>query len=360
MILLALKLQNFHRVQDCYVKFPQSGLIYIYGLNQDVETADSNGSGKSLVVLDGIAYALFGKTVRPIRKPKLKFHGEPLSIIMFKKDKIKYCVKRKRFLGKTILYLKVNDGKYKKIQQDKLEEIYGFNFDTFMMSVLSRYDERSKFLFVQKHRIKKLIFDILGVENIHKLSEEFRTKIVELNSEIDVYNNSKSKINGKLDFIKETLKLTRLKKTKGFDRTTAANELEKLSKKIDLVSKKITVIESKKSKIKEEISENTISLRVILTSVNDFKSKILNMKSLKSGVRCDRCYGIILDDNKEAYIEKIEKKIRNLEIKHPYLMQSPEMDAILARFSKKVAKLLEEFKKPLEQKKKRAPVVVPL
>ena len=61
-----------------------------------------------------------------------------------------------------------------------------------------------------------------------------------------------------------------------------------------------------------------------------------------------------------AEIEKVAKKRVDLEIKHPYLMQSPEMDATLARFSKKAAQLLEEFKKPLEQKKKQAPVVVPL
>lgn len=63
MKLKVLTLQNFLSIKSAELSLDNKGLVMIQGVNCDDKNFDNNGSGKSSII-EGVVYALFGKTVR--------------------------------------------------------------------------------------------------------------------------------------------------------------------------------------------------------------------------------------------------------------------------------------------------------
>lgn len=56
-----IELRNFMSFREAELEYPESGLVLVEGRNEDSETADSNWSGKTNLVVEALVWALFGQ-----------------------------------------------------------------------------------------------------------------------------------------------------------------------------------------------------------------------------------------------------------------------------------------------------------
>ena len=135
-----ITIENFGTIEHITLALNTPGMILITGLNKDAPKADSNGAGKSLL-LDAICWCLWGETVRGLTTDSVirRQVGKDCAVTLkFSDGDTKYIVSRHR---KDTRIDKPNDlrlfingvEKTKKMKnlQENINQIVGFDFDTF-------------------------------------------------------------------------------------------------------------------------------------------------------------------------------------------------------------------------------------
>ena len=66
-----IKIENFLSIKEAEIDFEDfSELVRVVGINNDTKPKSSNGAGKSSII-EAIAFALFGKTIRKTTEKSL-------------------------------------------------------------------------------------------------------------------------------------------------------------------------------------------------------------------------------------------------------------------------------------------------
>jgi len=124
---------------------PEKGLTAIVGMNKDSPGSQSNGSGKSALTCDALAFALFGKTLRGIDGDaviRLGAEADGCEVwVELEQDGHTIKIVRRRKGGKTILKLFTpteGDVSFDRVKdvQGQIEQLLGFDFNVFTQTVV--------------------------------------------------------------------------------------------------------------------------------------------------------------------------------------------------------------------------------
>ena len=142
---LSINIESFCSIGSASVQLAEQGLVVVAGRNLDAEAANSNGSGKSTVVVDSICWALFGKTTKggpaDAVTPGGKGKGTRVSLT-FESGGHTYIVSRHRkhptHANRLIIEQDGQDiSKATADDSEKLlQSILGITFDTFLYTTI--------------------------------------------------------------------------------------------------------------------------------------------------------------------------------------------------------------------------------
>ena len=218
MKLNSIRIQNFLSIGDATINFEDfSELVRVVGVNNDTKPKSSNGAGKSSVI-EAIAFALFGKTIRKTTEKSLKnthTKGKCKVTLTVNDNVVIERVKKPPMLKVTV------DGEPCTCEgvnatQKYLESFLNTNSSVFLASIVFGQGNATNFLTASAEEKRNIIQNFLSVSELFKE----RGKIKSLKSH---HNNNKKVANTLLD--DANTKLVSLKARK--------KELIKMCKEVD-------------------------------------------------------------------------------------------------------------------------------
>jgi len=232
-----ISIQNFLSVgNECLKLNFKSGISLITGVNKDKDS--KNGCGKT-TILDALYWAIFGNTIRDIKKDKIVHdHSKEtcsvdleFDIIGLDGSVVEYKIERTLNPSKVHLYKKEVDTTYSTIQKtdEAILELMGANEELFRNSVIMSLDNTLPFMAQKKVEKRKFIEGILQI-NI------FSDMLLKVRSD---YNENKK------NFEILTNKFTEKQKTISFFEEQKRKNEEIKKQKIEILQNKIKENEEK-------------------------------------------------------------------------------------------------------------------
>lgn len=272
MNLTKIKIQNYKRIGSEPVIFEiKKGLNLI--------RSEVNGTGKT-TLLSAITFLLWGKNGDTKGNTKTTLSTNELVNDINKKDLLVegyfdngYIIRRG--LKPSIFEIidetgnNLADRSSKTIDQDFLEnELLGYNYDTFMSTIFLNSKPNSiPFIYMSNTQRKEYIEKVLDLRVIHYLNESLKTKISNNKNEITDCNKSIELYKENLNVLSTELNNQKLAQEKQrieiqqFE-TNRENLIRDNLNNISLVREKITELEEKNNKLRETISEGTLSKQI--------------------------------------------------------------------------------------------------
>jgi DNA repair exonuclease SbcCD ATPase subunit len=197
-----VKFENFGPFVDATFQMSDLGLVLVQGENQLSGSADSNGSGKSML-LEGPTWCLFGKTVRGISSDEVvnnKFGPTPGKNCMVRillttggghiggGEDIEVTRYRKHKTGKNNVELRINGvdktlGTAKETEKLICDTI-GMDFDTFVRTVYFDGQRIAAFPTLTDKEVKAIFERVLGLDNLVKVAEVIKKRKTAVLTEI--------------------------------------------------------------------------------------------------------------------------------------------------------------------------------
>lgn len=182
-----IAIENFGTIENVKLVLNTPGMILITGQNRDAPKADSNGSGKSLL-LDAICWCLWGETVRGLTTDDVvrRQAGKDCAVRLTIKDSdTTYIVSRHRKDSRIdkpndlrLFINGVEKGKKMKNLQEIIDGIIGFDFGTFCammpgagVSAASLTDTKIKELLEKLLQTEQLSIAYAAARDRHKALE---------------------------------------------------------------------------------------------------------------------------------------------------------------------------------------------
>lgn len=172
-----LQIHNFLTIQDAQLNLDDRGLQLIQGVNNEDESASSNGAGKSSIV-DAICWSLFGTTARDVSGDSvvnLKASKDCFVEIVIVNGAQSYVVTRyrKHATFKNSLQLKTPEGLSltkgtDKETQKEVEKILGCSLEVFMAAVYSGQEVMPDLPKMKDRELKTLIEEAAGLQRIEQ------------------------------------------------------------------------------------------------------------------------------------------------------------------------------------------------
>jgi len=333
----------------------------------------SNGAGKSSIQ-EIITYALYGKTVK--RPEKLgandvvhnKIKRDAKVELIFDNFKIVRIRKEGGNDKKNSLRLwESSNGTWDKTTeitqgtmattQEKIESIIGLSYEAFVNISIFTDDQRACFLECDNKQKKEIVENMLALgayrgwfDNAKSLRKEIKTKIDIKSKEYSLLLNNKDEATRRLNLTKEKEKNWKENKKKELEDLTAncnkfinllgktdngaailayqkaqekikeineslpTKEKEKndLNTKIDLAKSKENEVKNEAQKIADEYREVSNNSKILVTQRNAKEEEIKKLKSNEIGAKCDKCKGLIEEENINDYIKELQNEISKI------------------------------------------------
>lgn len=339
----------FRKLNYCFSK-ATSKVVFIKGLNHD-KGFDSNGSGKSML-FDIITWVLYDETYRGVSKDKMlridRKDGivkSGYAIFYFKlvSDGETYWVKRTRGTTNSVRYGTLTGTKRKHAKTShrtadinkKIIELVGLDYDLFC-SIAYLGAGQENFLSCTPGKRLNLFSSLMGsglketndvVEDVKRRWTEYSNKAKELRSQMQVYTEEISAVDGRNLNKRKKIILSKIKKTEKaikqldiqisfFDRKRALdNEYRNLKISYDDWKETSKIVISKISKIKSEIVKLKRGRIVIDDKVVKLEETVKKRPSAVNRVRIrnDALKSLISTKNGlETIIEQLQSKVKHL------------------------------------------------
>ena len=199
-----IKIENFLSIEEAEIDFENfSELVQVVGVNQDTNPHSSNGAGKSSVI-EAIAFALFGKTIRKTTEKSIRnLHstGKCKVTLTVNDNVVIERVKKPPMLTVTVDGEKCTKEGINATQKF-LESFLNTNQSVFLASIVFGQGNATNFLTATAEEKRNIIQNFLSVSDLF----ENRNKIKALKSH---HNNAKKVCSTLLDEAND--KLTKLK-----------------------------------------------------------------------------------------------------------------------------------------------------
>tara|TARA_R110000765_G_scaffold75723_4_gene148434 strand:- start:357 stop:1970 length:1614 start_codon:yes stop_codon:yes gene_type:complete len=200
MKLNTIKIENFLSIEEAEVNFEDfSELVRVVGVNNDTNPKSSNGAGKSSII-EAIAFALFGKTIRKTNEKSLgNLHtkGKCRVTIRVNDNVVVERTKKPPMLkvmvdGKNCTKEGVNH------TQKYLESILNTNSSVFLASIVFGQGNSTNFLTASAEEKRNIIQNFLSVSELFKQRQYIKAIKSKNNNDKKVYSTLVDDANSKL------------------------------------------------------------------------------------------------------------------------------------------------------------------
>lgn len=288
------------------IKLYQTGVTFVSGENR--VDGGSNGSGKSVSVVDSIVYALFGKTTKKLKADEVinNINKKDCFVeISFNINEDNYIIRRYRkhnefgnelVIEKNGIVLANSD--QKRDAQKLIESIIKISFKSFVLSVVLSQEKVANFTEVDILERKRIIENLLMYDFISKYHKATKQIMRTIRPQIEKFN---SQYNDKNEVVK-TLTKNLEKYVEKFE-----NQIKEKKKRIEEL--KVKIEECKNLNLTEELENR-----------NELKSKEQEFISLNEKI--DSIYKYLNEINLKK--KKIQKEKKEKEEKLNNYLGNPE------------------------------------
>lgn len=315
-----ITLQNFLSVGEEPVSIEfRSGINIITGNNLD-KPDRQNGIGKSTLA-DGINFAIFGETLRPLPKKDLIVNnivgGTAAAQLTFKVETTKgsnsYKIVRTLNPNKVQFYEDDVD-----ITRDSIINttkhicsVLGASPSLFQNCVIMSVNNATSFMSKNKVEKRKFIEDIFGMEVFSKMTSVIRQEYLETKKEYDIGNARLEELTSAYDsYVQQQVKLEERKNEKRELYLTRKNNNEQEIKDIEDAISKINMVDVSTvtgtiDKLKQLDTKTETEITSKVESIADIKSNVtrLTEKCKEIGTKdstCPVCLRPIEEHDKEV------------------------------------------------------------
>lgn len=350
-----IDIENFMAVGKAHINLQQRGLLLIQGENEEDDSQNSNGAGKSTIA-DAISWCLFGVTARGISPANIvnrKAKKDCSVSVEINDDEQKYVVtryrKHKKFKN-SVQLVRVADGKEEsltggtdKLTQEKIEEVLGCSQEIFNASVYSAQEAQVDLPAMTDKQLKAIVEEAAGITRLQEAYKVAREKLREAKQQYELLIQNKGYEERSLSATKDDLEIARqqveahekrqrevVKDLEAEIEEKTASVREKAAalkgKKDDSIDEKIENIESnrkeqrdefrakqssKESEVAEVSSDHAraeAELKAEAAKARKLKSEIENSESL-IGQDCGECGKPYTEDDMEDVIAVRQKNL---------------------------------------------------
>ena len=329
-----LTIKNFLSVGDEPVVIDfNTGLNIITGVNKDKQDR-RNGVGKSTVA-DAIHYALFGTTIRDIKKDYIvnnitQTGCEVLLDLNITDNGIAshYVIVRKVSPSKCFLYQDDVDVTRDSIGNTTqyIEELIGSTSDVFQNCVIMSVNSTTPFMAKKKIDKRKFIEGILNLQVFSDMLSHVRAeynivtkdfdvecmKYEEISNSIDTYQQQYATYNAQQRDREKTAETRINENNRELDRLRSkANDIQDI--KLDDFNERLIFLEDKLDKCRNKLGDIRAHNAGIRTSINMYKDVLSQLNN--NNKTCPTCLRQIDENDKQHIINersKIESKIDKL------------------------------------------------
>lgn len=314
----------------------KTGLSYVYGENHDVSSKEdmnliSNGSGKTVVLVDAPLFALYGKTQRKIKKCEIVNiqNGSDCEVkLCLEKDGVEYIIERGLKPDKiTIIKDGVNESEEaKKRQSNKVIEediLDGISYEVFKNLIVLNGTSSKHFFEYGKNEKRVFINEVFRLGFLDflqcKLSEEVKEKKTEV-EKTEIRVESKAKEIERLKHLVEAQESGELLDTTSdlkskievekqnitnLQSTIAGIETDKFKGNIDSYRAQYNMAQSKIIETNNEI----IRLNSSVNGLRDqYKKLKTDYENISSESVCSHCTQVIPDILKSNLFNKLKNE----------------------------------------------------
>lgn len=354
------------------LKFENFGnIIFIEGENLDAKPIDnqeqsSNGSGKSSI-MEIIVWGLYGKTIKKSLKHENVVHnlyGTGCEVeIIWDKYRLVRSLKGKHTLrlweseeGNWCKDTEISTSSITQTEK-KIEEILGLSYDAFLNICIFTDDQSTSFLQCDGPKKREIVENLLSLEqyrqwakNVAETVKEKKKLIKNLEAEYTLLDSNKTEAENRLRTAKtketdwrNTRKLewkTLLQKieakTKQLQTTDtgaalvayqqaqekiaqlngsiAADEeaLQKVKEKLKAIKNKDDELKNRAAALKQEAGEQARKINDYQAQIRDKKARIAALNENVPNTRCDKCYGVIEEENYADVINRLTEEINQI------------------------------------------------
>lgn len=341
---ISIKANNFRSYDKLELEFNHLGLTLLSGVNKSSDNDSSNGSGKTSVMYVAL-FALFGELPDGSKGDdviKLDKGKNCLAQVTFKHLKHTFTIKRYRkdseYKNKIILLKDDKDITLStnKETDNKITELLGFGYDTFMNTIMFSPEKVDSFV-SSTDKQRKTMLEELTNTNIYKQAEkmvkddrlEARDSLSDVAKDIDnttnlieaqkgvwsqykqnltILDNQKNQLNSQ---IQELLPQT----TNGVADTATLdklnNEIKGIKDEIDKLDLKPVNTANHAYMQQQQIANNSQKeLKNKAQQVNDLINSYKKLLNSKSPV-CEWCGSVLDLDHKQKELANIKQKIND-------------------------------------------------
>lgn len=281
---------------DTEYHFIKNKCVMIFGINDTDPGADSNGSGKS-VLIEGATLAFTGSTCRDV--DKLEFINDELQDCYIglelenKLGEINNLFIERIFNRKKSAVVRITENSKLNEQitsvneaNHRINELIGLNKEDLLHFFIVGQSTNFSFLVANDTEKKAIISRLSNSDNIDKIIDKLKAKKKGLEPSLIDYENKISKLNGKIEVFENQIEEEKNQaKDKNKDQILEAKEKIKnleISKKNHF--EKIKSFESKIVKL--DVESKSISKQIIETvdyneKIDNFNEKIQSIKNEK-------------------------------------------------------------------------------
>jgi exonuclease SbcC len=279
MLLRYLKLENFLSHKDETIIFPERGMFFLTG---------ESGSGKSSLIIDALAYSLFGPSaVTRVKKQTELLNDDNVDQDMLVKAIFEFNAQQlviERGFNKGISFAKLyepdaNDPQssvllaegVQPVSKEISRRLGGMTWQQFYAAFVARQQEISHLTSLKGAERKNLIHRMLGMRELEKSSELIAGKLRRAKAELEQVQRSIGGVNLEeqaqqvKDSQKEINRLKKLIQDKEQQKTDCQKEITQLDEKINELNPKI---EDNKAIEKLENNLQTASAQLELAQQN--------------------------------------------------------------------------------------------
>ncbi len=319
-----VSIKNFLSIGDEPVDIKiEPGIHIITGVNKDKEDS-KNGVGKS-TVSDAIFFAIFGTTLRPIKKEVItnwinkKECSVTITFDVINDGKVDSYILLRSLNPSRVQLIKDGEDISRTIGKtnENIFEILGTTPEMFEQSAIMCLNQVEPFLAKTPAVKRKFIEDIFKIEIFGRMAQFMRSDYNETKKQCDFENERLSDVNDNIALYKKQqleqeekkkLRITELKTREQDAIDKITNTKARLSEikinssdKTD-ISEKISKIKIKEKEISEKEKEHIKLLTINQTTILNIKSKIKEVEKTTDGI-CPYC--------KQPYSESnIQEKLK--------------------------------------------------
>lgn len=321
-----------------------------------------NGAGKSSLVKDAITYTLFGESRASGAGDDLIYNEEKSleTEIRFNVKDQSYRVIRKRERGKRteIFIYQLKDSLWvdktnvtSTLTQIDIENIVGFNYNTFAVSACLEQNSRLNFSELTPKQCKDIIMKILEIDKYNDYEKVVRDRLRNLETDLRA-PEERIELNGlKLKKYESTEdELKSLKKEKqSLQETIVSKEAEKevqlfnTKQSIEALEKEIKNAEGKTEELRVSYKAKEAELNTIIQTISLSGSEILRLnqrikKMQDIGSKCPTCESAIADEHVKKILDEIVEDL------HAHTADKLEASAKYEELQKEVTAIEEQGK----------------